>query len=362
MTDPGPPDAPNDGLWRPLAEAVVSLAETPDDEAAVDELLAGIASSAVEMIDGVVYASITAWRGSGYTTVAASSDLVRAVDDAQHADRAGPCVQAARTGEPVGVPDIAATMSWPGFYRQATALGLRASVSVPLFAGGGVPVGVLNLYGREPFALTDLMTGVRAVFAAEQLPASGIDPGADAGTRQLLLGLGLALQVRVTIQRALGILMASSAIDAAEARRILKERADARGASLSTTAREVLAAVAPSRGVTISVSTSPAAGNTVLVAVDGELAAPLEADVPERWTAVLDRPARMVKLDLTGLRFCDLAGLRSLLDLRERAIAADRVVRVVAASSAVRLLMRATDTTSLFGYSPAPAAENGPPE
>ncbi|BAL92211.1 hypothetical protein AMIS_69910 [Actinoplanes missouriensis 431] len=362
MTDPRPPDASDDGRWRPLAEAVVALADTPDDEAAVDELLIGIAVSAADLIAGVVYASVTAWRGAGYTTVAASSDLARAVDDAQHAEESGPCVQAARTGEPVGVPDIAATMAWPGFYRHATALGLRASVSVPLFAGGGVPVGVLNLYGREPSALTDLMTGVRAVFAVERLSASGIDSGADAGTRQLLLGLGLALEIRVTIQRALGVLMAHDDSDAAEARRMLTERAAARGTSLSATARQVLAEVVPSHGVAITVTTVPATGDAVLVVLDGELAVPLEIDVTERLTAVLDQPARVLNLDLTGLRFCDLAGLRSLLHLRERAVAADRVVRVVAASSAVRLLMQVTDTSALFGYSPASAAENGPSE
>jgi anti-anti-sigma factor len=293
--------------------------------------------------------------------LAASSDLARAVDDAQHADQAGPCVQAARTGEPVGVPEIAATMAWPGFYRQATALGLRASVSVPLFAGGGVPVGVLNLYGREPSALSGLMAGVRAVFAAEQIPANVIDANDDGGARQLLVGLGLALQVRATIQRALGVLMAWDGSGAAQARSMLRERADARGVSLSATATEVLATVMPGHGMSVRVATGPGAGSTLVVALNGEMAAPLEADARARLAGLLDEPVRVLKLDLTGLRFCDLDGLRILLDLRERAVTTGRTVRVVAASSALRLLMQVTGTASLFGYPPASAAENGVP-
>ena len=344
-----------------LAHAVISLAEMPDEADAVDELLAGIAASAAEMIAGVVYASITAWRGTGYTTLAASSDLAQAVDDAQHADRAGPCVQAERTGEPVGVPEIATTMAWPGFYRHATELGLRTSVSVPLCAAGGVPVGVLNLYGREPSALSDLTAAVHAVFAAERIPENDNPANDDVGTRQLLVGLGRALHIRATVQRALGALMAWGESDAAEARRMLLERSAARGASLSATAAEVLNTVIPAQGTDMRVMTGPADAGTIMVALNGELAAPLEVDVRSRLAALLDETVRVLKLDLTGLRFCDLQGLRMLLDLRERALTIDRTVRVVAASSEVRLLMKVTGTAALFGYPPASAAENGVP-
>ncbi|WIM92564.1 GAF domain-containing protein [Actinoplanes oblitus] len=361
MSDSEPTAASSDDVRDSLAGAVVSLAETPDDEPAVDALLVEIATSAAETIAGVFYASITAWRGAGYTTVAASSDLARAVDDAQHAEQAGPCVQAARTGQPVGVPEIAATMAWPGFYRQATELGLRTSVSVPLFAGGGIPVGVLNLYGREPSALAGLLAGVHAVFAAEQVPESGLEACDDAGARQLLVGLGRALQVRVTIQRALGALMAWDGGDAAEARRMLRERAAARNATLSTTATEVLATVMPVPGAGVHVTTRPPIGATMVVALNGELAAPLAIDVPTRLTALLDEPVTTLELDLTGLRFCDLTGLRVLLDLREHATVTGRTVSVVAASGVVRMLMQITDTASLLGYPPASPGVNGVP-
>jgi len=346
-----------------LADDLVSLAEASDDDTVVDVLLARIATTAAEVVAGVDYASITAWRGAGYTTVAASSDLVRAVDDAQYAEAAGPCVQAEQTAAPVAVPDVAAvTMSWPGFREQATRLGLRATVSVPLFAGGGSPVAVLNLYGRESEALVALAAGVRHVFSVERIPTQGSATDGNAGSWQLLNGLGSALQLRVNIQRAVGMLMAETGCDAEHGHRMLRTWAAKAELPLSAAALRVIEDMAPGNGTDVRVTVAPLAGNVVSVAVSGELARPVGAAVAGRLTEVLDKPAPAVELDLSGLRFCDIAGLRLLLELRERAVADGRQVRVVKASDAVRTLMRLTDTAALFGYPPAPeSAADGDP-
>ncbi|MEV8503757.1 GAF domain-containing protein [Actinoplanes sp. NPDC051475] len=334
----------------------MSLAEVPDDaDGLVDAFLTRITSAAAQVIAGVDYASITAWRDAGYTTVAASSDLVRAVDDAQHVEASGPCVQAEQTAAPVRVPDIpAAMMSWPRFHEQATKLGLQASVSVPLFAGGGAVVGVLNLYARESSALIPLSAGVRDVFAAERIPAGGFGVDGSAGTLQFLNGLGLALQLRVTIQRAVGMLMADSGCDAVQAHRMLRARAAAAGNSLSTAALLVIDEMGPDPGTDVRVTVGPLVGDVVSVAVSGELTRPVDAAVAGRLARVLEELALVVEWDLSGLRFCDVAGLRLLLDLRQRAVAGGRQMRVVAASDSVRTLMLFTETAALFGYPPAP--------
>jgi anti-anti-sigma factor len=346
-----------------LADDLVALAEASDDAAVVDVLLARIAVAAAETVSGVDFASITAWRGAGYTTVAASSDLSRAVDDAQHGEAAGPCVQAEQTAMPVAVPDIAATtMSWPGFREQAVGLGLQASVSVPLFAGGGSPVAVLNLYGRQSAALGALAAGVRHVFAVERKPAQGFVADGDAGTRQLLNGLGSALQLRVAIQRAVGMLMAGTGCDAARGHQLLRARAAKDAVSLSAAALQVIDEMEPGNGGGARVTVVPRVGDVLPVAVSGELARPVDAAVAGWLAAVLDEPAPVLELDLSGLRFCDAAGLRLLLQFRRQAVAGGRQVRVVAASDAMRALMRLTDTATLFGYPPAPeSAADGEP-
>ncbi|MEU4426824.1 GAF and ANTAR domain-containing protein [Actinoplanes sp. NPDC024001] len=354
----GSSDSSGRAPWEVLADDLVSLAQVPDDDdVVVDALLARIAVVSAEVLSGVDYASITAWRGAGYTTVAASSDLARAVDDAQHAEAAGPCVQAEQTAAPVGVPDVAATMLWPGFYRQATELGLRASVSVPLFAGGGTPVGVLNLYGRDGAALAALTAGVREVFAVEGVPAGGLESDGDAGTRQFLAGLGQALRLRVTIQRAVGVLMALAGCDAAQAYRMLREWAASLRESLSGAALRVIVDRESKVDTAVQVTVGPATEGVVSVSVTGELALPLDAAAARRLAAPLGEAAAVLQWDLSGLRFCDLAGLRLLLDLRRQIIAGGRQMRVVAASEAVHLLLLFTETAPLFGY-PPPASES----
>src|SRR5687768_15774405 len=67
-----------------LAGILVALASTADDASIVEVHLDRVARLAADTLTAVDYASITAGRGPGYTTVAASSDLALAVDQAQY--------------------------------------------------------------------------------------------------------------------------------------------------------------------------------------------------------------------------------------------------------------------------------------
>jgi GAF domain-containing protein len=218
----------------------VALASTADDASIVDVHLERIARLVADTLAAVDYASITASRGQGYTTVAASRELARAVDQAQYADDAGPCLHALESAAPVGVPDIAATMSWPGFHRAAHELGLHASLSVPLFAGSGGPIAVLNLYGRDTAGLAPLIAGVRNLYTGQPPPPGNQQNGMDGGAQQLLAGLAQAFAVRDTLQRAFGVLMARDYCSSAEAYRRLRLRAAETGKSLADAATALL--------------------------------------------------------------------------------------------------------------------------
>lgn len=223
-----------------LSELLVTLAGLPDDASAVDEQLLGIARLAVELVSAVDYASVTVRRDGGYTTVATTSELAAAVDEAQFADEAGPCLDALE-GQPVSVPDIATTMAWPGFREQAASLGLQVSLSIPLFAGRGDPVASLNLYGRSSEALAPLAPRIWAVFdgTAGRAPSSASLAGLDAGSEALVTGLAGALEVRDSIQRAVGVVMSREHISTEEAYAVLRTEAADTGASLVDTALAV---------------------------------------------------------------------------------------------------------------------------
>ncbi|MER7586302.1 GAF and ANTAR domain-containing protein [Micromonospora sp. NPDC127501] len=220
-----------------LADALVGLAETPSDVSLVDDLLQRIVQLTADLVAPVSYASVTRTRDGAPTTVAMSSEIALAVDSAQYADQTGPCLDALDVGVPVAVPDIAATVAWPGFREAALTLGLRASLSIPLFAGAGVPVAALNLYGHDPNMLAPLADRVWTVYDPERTRTGASDPpSSDPGTEELVSGLIEAFAVRAVIQQALGMIMHQRSSTAEEAYLILRVKAAETGRSLIETA------------------------------------------------------------------------------------------------------------------------------
>lgn len=226
----------------PLANALISLAQTPDDLPGIDAQLAAIARMTADRVVGVDYASITALRGGDSITVAASSEIAESVDQAQYDDGDGPCMRSLSIDSPVTVADITGTMTWPGFHEAAAALGLHASTSIPLAAGSGTPVAVLNLYGHDSIAMAPLIAGVWAVYdPAQPMPAGdGALPALDPGAAELLAGFAEALSVRAAIQLALRIIMEGTRCTARDAYVTLRLRAADTGASLLTAAETVI--------------------------------------------------------------------------------------------------------------------------
>ena len=202
-TNPSPPTP------GPLTTSLITLAGTPEHTPSVASQLVTIARLAAERVDAATYASITALHGRAYTTVALSDEFVRAIDDAQYADGTGPCIEALDSGAPVAVPDIAATVRWPRFHEEAPRLGLHASVSVPLYAGRGDPIAVLNLYGHDRAAMAPVADAICAVHDHPGDESVEADPlrQLDEGGRELVLGYAEALSIRATIRLAVSVIM-----------------------------------------------------------------------------------------------------------------------------------------------------------
>jgi hypothetical protein len=226
---------------RGLADDLITLAGTPDDGSDVPALLRSITQFAADLLPAVRYASVTVYQKDAFVTVAMSSEVALAVDEAQYADDSGPCLDALRTAEPSAVPRIDATMKWPGFRAEAYRLGLHASLSIPLFGGRGTPIAALNLYSHDTAAMTPLSAAVLATF--ESSGEDGAEPKSDdlrPGELQLVEGLIGALAVRTRIQLALGVIMATEHVDADSAYAILRSRAAATALSLTAAAGSIL--------------------------------------------------------------------------------------------------------------------------
>jgi hypothetical protein len=225
-----------------LTGCLVTLAGTPDDDSSIPVQLRSITQLAADLLPTVAYTSITGVHEGAYTTVAMSTTAALAVDEAQYADRTGPCLEALDGGSPQYVPRIDTTMKWPGFRQAAHRLGLHTSLSIPVFAGRGTPIAALNLYGRDPESMAPMGAAVLAVYdgaADSDLGASADDLGAGVGA--LIRGLAGAFGVRARIQQALGMIMQSEGTGADAAYTTLRLRAVAGNCTLTAAAATVLA-------------------------------------------------------------------------------------------------------------------------
>jgi hypothetical protein len=235
------PSTSPDRSARRLTDDLIELAATPDDGSSMSVLLRSITRSAADLLTPVAYASMTVHDNDSYTTVAVSNDLALAVDEAQYADDDGPCLTSLRTAEPTVVPEIDATIRWPGFRTEAFRLGLRASLSIPLFAGRGTAVAALNLYSHHTGPMSPLSATVLAVYEGSGVDtADPIRDGLDAGSLQLVDGLIGAFGVRTRIQQALGMIMSIERTNADLAYAILRSRAAEATMPLTAVADSVL--------------------------------------------------------------------------------------------------------------------------
>jgi hypothetical protein len=227
-----------------LSQILITLAGTPDDLPLIDALLDAIVRCAAETLPGVSYASVTARRDGAPTTVAMSSSLALAVDRAQYDEDTGPCLDALHTGEPVSVPRMATTMQWPGFRAAALRMGLRASLSIPLFAGSGATVAALNLYGHDGDAITGLGIQVLAAYdPGDDVPGAAdaeSGPAGDAAAADLITGLTEAFAVRAHIQQAIGMVVAERRCSREDAYVTLRLEAATTGTPLAAAAVAVL--------------------------------------------------------------------------------------------------------------------------
>jgi GAF domain-containing protein len=108
-------------------------------------VLGEITDLAVETIPGCVSASITVIHQGTPETAASADSRARAVDEGQYRDGQGPCLEAARSGRPVRVDDIADAepdFRWRSIARDAH---ITASLSMPILSSTNIDA-ALNLY------------------------------------------------------------------------------------------------------------------------------------------------------------------------------------------------------------------------
>jgi GAF domain-containing protein len=199
--------------WNQLAERLAELSRSMHDEKGLELTLDAIVRAAADTIPGVDEASLSSvTRRREVRTLAATSDLPRAVDDAQYAASQGPCLSSLYQHRTVRLSDLSTDLRWPDFTARALELGVRSMLAIQLYVEGD-DLGALNLQSRSPNAFTDESEQVGLLFAAHAAVAMA---GAQAQEQ-----MRIAVDSRDLIGQAKGILIERFKISGDEAFRLL---------------------------------------------------------------------------------------------------------------------------------------------
>lgn len=219
---------------RDLAQlAAVMLAE-PDLPAALCRVTT-VAVGIVPQCDG---ASLT-MRREGRPTAAASSDAWAAeLDELQHREQEGPCLDCLREGSVMRVRDLPQDQRFPSYGPRAGERGARSVLSLPLAADGRT-VGALNLYSRA----CDVFDG--DALALGELLAAHASLAVQAATayyssRDVAEQLREAISSRAVIEQAKGVLMTQLRCTPDEAFQRLVEASQTSNRKLRLVAQEVV--------------------------------------------------------------------------------------------------------------------------
>jgi ANTAR domain/GAF domain len=218
-----------------LASTFVELADTLVADFDVVDFLHGLADRCVRLL-GVDAAGLmlTDQRGS-LRVVASSSEQARLVELFQLQHDQGPCLECFQTGLPVSEADLAAAgPRWPAFAPAALGAGFAAVQALPMRLRDDV-IGAMNLFMKTPGQLDE--TGLRVGQALADVATIGLLQERNFRHQEVLAEqLQGALNSRVAIEQAKGMLAERLHLDMERAFELLRGQARAQNRRLAALA------------------------------------------------------------------------------------------------------------------------------
>ncbi len=222
-----------------LAETFVMLADTLVEDYDIVNLLDRLAAACVSLLGVTATGLLLDDQKGNLAVVASSSEETRLLEIFQLQNNQGPCLDCVRTGIAVTSADLAADHArWPLFVPAAVAAGFRSVAALPLRLRDQT-IGGLNLFhdGADPVPAADQ----RLAQALADVATIGILQQRSAHRSALLAEhLQLALNSRVIIEQAKGILAERNAVEMTTAFDALRRHARHRNIKLTDLARAVV--------------------------------------------------------------------------------------------------------------------------
>jgi hypothetical protein len=221
-----------------LAETFVELADTLVDDFDVIDFLQVLAARCVELFDVGAAGIVLADHGGSLITVAASDERARLLELFEVQNDEGPCRDCYRLGAAVVNVDLDGNQErWPQFTPRAIAAGFRSANALPLRLRSQV-IGSLNLFHAD----TGGLDGIQLRLAQALADAATIGILQQRGIRHrevVAVQLQAALNSRIVIEQAKGVLAERLQVSTDEAFTVLRMAARTRNRLLSDLARDV---------------------------------------------------------------------------------------------------------------------------
>ncbi len=230
-----------------LLRVFVELADTLVDDYDVVEFLHRLAFRCVELLDVSDAGVMLTGRDGKLRYAASSSEQMRIVESLELGYAQGPCCDAQRSGAPqFSASADESEFRWPQFGRQARAAGFESMAGVPLRLRADA-VGALNLFSVTGGGLADEYKPVAQALA--DIATIGVLHERAIRDRQLVVTqLEGALESRVVIEQAKGILAERSGLTIDDAFAVLRDDARSHRRKLTDTARQLIADSSPANG------------------------------------------------------------------------------------------------------------------
>jgi GAF domain-containing protein len=234
-----------------LARTFVSLADTLVDDFDMLDVLGMLTSRCVDLLGAAAAGLLLADEQGQLRVTVASSERARLMDLFQLQNDEGPCLDCFRTGHLVAATSEQAQRSWPRFADAAAAEGFVTVLALPLRLRHTV-IGALNLFGDSHSPPVSEREIPIAQALADAATIAILHDRLMRGIQVLAEQLQFALQSRIAIEQAKGVLIAQKVVDPDEAFELLRTQARSTRRRLVDVAEEVVRTSSPAASPTTS--------------------------------------------------------------------------------------------------------------
>ena len=222
-----------------LAQVFVELADTMVAQFDVIDFMHTLAERCVELLSVDASGLMLADQRGQLQVIASSAESARLLEIFELQNSEGPCLDCFRSGEPVTNLDLEEMQArWPNFWPRVTDAGFQSVHALPMRLRADV-IGAVNLFSIKygKIDADDLAVGQ----ALADVATIGLFQERAAQAKEMLAEqLQAALNSRILIEQAKGVLSERAQLPVDQAFDVMRTYARSNGLALTTVARQVI--------------------------------------------------------------------------------------------------------------------------